>query len=97
MIMIITNILLLLLEVANVFGNTTVVCVIDFRIGDYRTIDWVHDSVKDQFRKKKLRSMTGLRGAIVNSLDAIEGWVLVGIIGTQNGPRNIDFQASSRR
>lgn len=53
----------------------------DFRIGDYRTIDWVHDSVKDQFRKKKLRSMTGLRGIIVNALDALEGWVLVGIIG----------------
>lgn len=52
------------------------------RIGDYRTIDWVHDSVKDQFRKKKLRSMTGLRGFIVNVLDSSEGWVLVGIIGT---------------
>src|ERR1700733_514928 len=51
------------------------------RIGDYRTIDWVHDSVKDQFRKKKLRSMTGIRGVIVNALDAMEGWVLVGLIG----------------
>jgi chloride channel 3/4/5 len=54
-----------------------------FRIGDYRTIDWVHDSVKDQFRKKKLRSMTGLRGVIVNSLDSMEGWVLVGLIGIE--------------
>jgi hypothetical protein len=50
-------------------------------VGDYRTIDWVHDSVKDKFRKKKLRNIPGLRGAIVNALDAIEGWLLVGLIG----------------
>lgn len=55
--------------------------VIDARIGDYRTIDWVHDSVKDQFRKKKLRSIKGLRGIIVNAFDSLEGWVLVGLIG----------------
>jgi chloride channel 3/4/5 len=65
----------------NEFGKYRTYCV-DFRIGDYRTIDWVHDSVKDQFRKKKLRSMTGVRGIIVNALDALEGWILVGIIGT---------------
>jgi hypothetical protein len=51
------------------------------RVGDYRTIDWVHDSVKDQFRKKKLRAIPGIRGVIVNTLDALEGWVLVAIIG----------------
>lgn len=59
------------------------------RIGDYRTIDWVHDSVKDQFRKKKLRNMTGIRGVIVNALDAIEGWVLVGLIGTGINTMNL--------
>ena len=53
----------------------------DCRVGDYRTIDWVHDSVKDQFRKKKLRGIQGFRGLLVNSLDAVEGWILVGIIG----------------
>jgi hypothetical protein len=52
-----------------------------FRTGDYRTIDWIHDSVKDQFRKKKLRRMKGVRGAVLNFLDSIEGWVLVGVIG----------------
>jgi hypothetical protein len=26
--------------------------------------------------------MTGIRGVIINALDALEGWVLVGIIGT---------------
>lgn len=26
--------------------------------------------------------MTGVRGIIVNALDALEGWILVGIIGT---------------
>ena len=52
-----------------------------FRIGDYRTIDWIHDSVKDQVRKKKLKSIAGIRGFIVNTLDSMEGWVLVGIIG----------------
>jgi chloride channel 3/4/5 len=25
--------------------------------------------------------MTGIRGVIINALDALEGWVLVGIIG----------------
>jgi hypothetical protein len=71
----------LLLEAASVFGTGYFDFVIDCRIGDYRTIDWVHDSVKDKFRKKKLRSMTGLRGIIVNALDSLEGWVLVGLIG----------------
>ena len=56
------------------------------RIGDYRTIDWVHDSVKDQFRKKKLRSMTGIRGVIINALDSMEGWILVGLIGLPSAP-----------
>ena len=54
----------------------------EIRVGDYRTIDWVHDSVKDQFRKKKLRGIQGFRGIVVNMLDALEGWILVGIIGT---------------
>src|SRR5271156_6503188 len=57
-------------------------CKLTSRIGDYRTIDWVHDSVKDQFRKKKLRSMTGFRGFALNIIDSMEGWVLVGLIGT---------------
>ena len=62
MITIVIKIVLLLLEVVNVFGTLLCGSGADFRIGDYGTIDWVHDSVKDQFRKKKLRSMTGLRG-----------------------------------
>jgi hypothetical protein len=79
MITIATRIRWLLLEVASGCGISLV--DINDRIGDYRTIDWVHDSVKDQFRKKKLRSMTGLRGIVVNLLDSSEGWVLVGLIG----------------
>ena len=58
----------------------------DFRVGEYRTIDWVHASVKDQFRKKKLRGIQGFRGLLVNSLDAVEGWILVGIIGSPPRP-----------
>ena len=51
------------------------------RIGDYRTIDWVHDSVKEKFRQKAMRGIPGIRGIIIRSIDALEGWVLAGIIG----------------
>ena len=65
------------------------------RVGDYRTIDWVHDSVKDQFRKKKLRGIPGIRGVVVNTLDSVEGWVLVGIIGMTTLRR--DWETDVRR
>jgi len=46
--------------------------------------------VKDQFRKKKLRSIKGIRGFFKNALDAIEGWILVGIIGVHsNAPADL--------
>jgi len=86
MIMIVIEIHLPLSAVANASGIYHFVllgyCELMSRIGDYRTIDWVHDSVKEQFRKKALRSMTGFRGFIVNMFDSMEGWIIVGIIGT---------------
>ena len=84
--MIVIEIHLPLSAVANASGSYHFVllgyCELMNRIGDYRTIDWVHDSVKEQFRKKALRSMTGFRGFIVNMFDSMEGWIIVGIIGT---------------
>lgn len=48
---------------------------------DYTTIDWVHDSVKDAFRRKSLQSMRGFRGRILNAWDSLQGWLLVALIG----------------
>jgi hypothetical protein len=41
--------------------------------------------------------MTGIRGIIVNALDAIEGWVLVGVIGIHFHIQTWLIQESLRR
>ncbi|GAO50862.1 hypothetical protein G7K_4981-t1 [Saitoella complicata NRRL Y-17804] len=48
---------------------------------DYTTIDWLHDVVKDGYRKAHLQQLKGVRGHLVNSWDAVQGYLLVAIIG----------------
>ncbi|KAG4306003.1 hypothetical protein PORY_000913 [Pneumocystis oryctolagi] len=48
---------------------------------NYNAIDWIHDTIKDATRAKKLRSMKGIQGWIKNMFDASQGWILVFFIG----------------
>ncbi|KAG5439935.1 hypothetical protein PCANB_000217 [Pneumocystis canis] len=48
---------------------------------NYNAIDWIHDTIKDAARAKKLRSIKGIRGWFRNTFDASQGWILVFFIG----------------
>ncbi|EMR11796.1 hypothetical protein PNEG_00222 [Pneumocystis murina B123] len=48
---------------------------------NYNAIDWIHDTIKDATRAKKLRSIKGIRGWIRNTFDASQGWILVFFTG----------------
>lgn len=48
---------------------------------NYNAIDWIHDTIKDAARAKKLRSIKGIRGWIKNTFDASQGWILVFFTG----------------
>lgn len=50
----------------------------------YAAIDWIHDGVKEDVRKRKLRRRKrdeGIRGWLVNFWDGSQGWLLVTIVG----------------
>ena len=47
----------------------------------FTSTDWVHDSIADAFRLKKLRSRQDLRGRLIAWFDSAQGWILVAIIG----------------
>ena len=48
---------------------------------NFTSIDWVHDSVKDSFRRKRIHGLNGLTGRCVILWDGLSGWVLCGVIG----------------
>jgi chloride channel 3/4/5 len=48
----------------------------------FTSTDWVHDNIADAFRVKALHSQKGLRGRIRIMFDAVQGWILVAIIGS---------------
>jgi chloride channel 3/4/5 len=48
----------------------------------FTSTDWVHDNIADAFRVKALHSQTGLRGRIRIMFDAVQGWILVAVIGS---------------
>lgn len=48
---------------------------------NYNAIDWLHDTIKDATRAKKLRSIKGIQGWIKNTFDASQGWILVFLTG----------------
>lgn len=49
----------------------------------YVTIDWLHDAIKESSRIRRLRAMSrrSLRGALLNSWDRTQGWVIATIVG----------------
>ncbi|ORY75039.1 chloride channel [Leucosporidium creatinivorum] len=56
----------------------------DGMVHNFHTIDWVHDAVKESFRRRKLRTRKrteGVRGLIANLWDGSQGWILVTVIG----------------
>ncbi|KAK9476328.1 chloride channel [Lipomyces japonicus] len=53
-----------------------------FWYDDFTTIDWVHDYIKESFRVKRLRDIHGLRGRFVRARDAMQGWLLISVIGS---------------
>ncbi|TPX68097.1 hypothetical protein SpCBS45565_g03386 [Spizellomyces sp. 'palustris'] len=52
---------------------------------DYTTIDWIHDTVKERVRLRSLRSIPGLKGRLMNHLDAAQAWILLALIGIACG------------
>ncbi|GAA5834523.1 hypothetical protein JCM9279_004343 [Rhodotorula babjevae] len=51
---------------------------------NYGSIDWVHDSIKNSIRMRRLRlrkRTDGLRGQLANAVDGSLGWILVSVIG----------------
>src|SRR2546429_7262051 len=47
----------------------------------FTSTDWVHDNIADAFRIKALRSRKDFRGRLLAAFDAIQGWLLVALIG----------------
>lgn len=47
----------------------------------YTTIDWIHDSIKESSRLRKIRRLRGIRGFITNGWDRIQGWLIVTLSG----------------
>lgn len=48
---------------------------------DFTTIDWPRDAVMDSSRRKALQLLGGIRGKLTRMTDAIQGWVLITIVG----------------
>ncbi|UZJ54253.1 hypothetical protein CBS101457_003573 [Exobasidium rhododendri] len=47
----------------------------------YTTIDWIHDSIKESSRLRRLRGRKGLSGILANTWDQFQGWLVVTITG----------------
>ncbi|KAK9460124.1 chloride channel [Lipomyces oligophaga] len=48
---------------------------------DYTTIDWVHDFIKESVRVKLVKQLPGIRGRLLRTRYAAQGWILVSVIG----------------
>lgn len=47
----------------------------------HRSIDWVHDDIKEHSRLRRLRGNKGLRGFAINAWDRLQGWIIVLLAG----------------
>ncbi|KAJ3290936.1 hypothetical protein HDU79_002850 [Rhizoclosmatium sp. JEL0117] len=52
---------------------------------DYSSIDWIHDSLKERVRVRALRSLPGWLGALACTLDSLQGWTLLFLLGLSVG------------
>ncbi|KAF2238196.1 hypothetical protein EV356DRAFT_428419, partial [Viridothelium virens] len=48
---------------------------------NYTTIDWLHDLIKDSYRRRNVHSGRSVRDGIRSLLDSCSGWIAVVIIG----------------
>lgn len=47
----------------------------------FTSTDWVHDSIADGIRLRRLRSREDMRGRLLALFDSSQGWLLVAVIG----------------
>lgn len=47
----------------------------------FTSIDWLHDAVKEDWRRKRLQGKKGIRGKAALAWDRSQGWVIVTLIG----------------
>lgn len=47
----------------------------------YTTIDWVHDSIKESSRLRRLARIKGFRGTLLSAWDRFQSWLIVTIVG----------------
>ncbi|PKC10025.1 hypothetical protein RhiirA5_472307 [Rhizophagus irregularis] len=52
---------------------------------DFTTIDWIHDFAKERARQKRLHQQKGIRGRLNILFDAMEGWIVVLVVGIASG------------
>ncbi|KAF2395980.1 hypothetical protein EJ06DRAFT_484439 [Trichodelitschia bisporula] len=48
---------------------------------DYTTIDWLHDLIKEAYRRRAIHGEPGIRGSLFAAFDACSGWIAVTLIG----------------
>lgn len=39
----------------------------------YTTIDWIHDSIKESSRLRRIRAIKSYRGVLINTWDGLQG------------------------
>lgn len=47
----------------------------------FTSTDWVHDSIADAYRVKRLRSRKDFWGRLIVLLDGAQGWILSAVVG----------------
>ncbi|KAK0552634.1 hypothetical protein OC846_002807 [Tilletia horrida] len=47
----------------------------------FQTVDWIHDAIKETSRLRRLRGIRGFRGAVINTWDRLQGWIIATLTG----------------
>ncbi|ODV92340.1 hypothetical protein CANCADRAFT_30518 [Tortispora caseinolytica NRRL Y-17796] len=48
---------------------------------NFTTIDWLHDAIKDSYRRYFLSAIPGIRGRLYRAWDAAQGWIVIVVVG----------------
>ncbi|KAJ3253282.1 hypothetical protein HK103_000776 [Boothiomyces macroporosus] len=56
-----------------------------WKYDDYTTIDWIHDTIKDRIRQRKLKSLSGWKNKPQKLFDAAQAWLVLTIVGIVSG------------
>jgi len=65
----------------SVLSNYLLLVFSYLRVRNFESIDWLHDSVKDSVRRRKIRLLPGWRGKVHYQLDRGQGWIVVLLVG----------------